>query len=279
MIRVRRHERQLPSGKTATVRQHERTGQPKGRDTADDWWDRPADPQDAATDQPEGTWYFRQDDELMAVHPDGTVHAVAAEGSDGDSGSDEPPGGGGWSPEDEPEGTWYLKEGDDTYAVHPDGTTRLVPPDEPAGESEGAPHRTYCGCVGKHLAGCPNGPNGATPPRATDVPLGPAGHGHATDVSTGPAAPESRAFTRMKGDMRFWRSRSAPSPRPDKPMQPALARALGCDTPEGREKYDRGRAYREAGYTGPLDSDNRIPDPDDPANHESLSALAALGEL
>ena len=89
----------------------------------------------------------------------------------------------------------------------------------------------------------------------------------------------SRALDRMRDDMRSWRSRPAPIPRPDKPMQPALARALGCDTPEGREKYDRGRAYREAGYRGPLDRDNHVPDPDDPANHESLSALAALGEL
>ena len=32
----------------------------------------------------------------------------------------------------------------------------------------------------------------------------------------------------------------------------------------------------EAGYDGPLDPDNRIPDPDDPANFESLSALAAM---
>ncbi len=61
-------------------------------------------------------------------------------------------------------------------------------------------------------------------------------------------------------------------------MNPALARALGCDTPEGFEKYERGRAYCEAGYSGPLDPDNRIPDPDDPANHQTLSALAALGE-
>jgi hypothetical protein len=62
-------------------------------------------------------------------------------------------------------------------------------------------------------------------------------------------------------------------------MNPQLARALGCDTPEGRARYDRGRAYREAGYRGPLNSANRIPDPDDPAEHEALSALAALSEI
>ena len=47
MTRVRRHQRQLASGKTATVRQHERAGsdsadedgiRPSGED---DWWDRP----------------------------------------------------------------------------------------------------------------------------------------------------------------------------------------------------------------------------------------------
>ena len=33
------------------------------------------------------------------------------------------------------------------------------------------------------------------------------------------------------------------------------------------------------GYDGPLDQDNNVPDPDDPANRESLSALAALSEI
>ena len=53
---------------------------------------------------------------------------------------------------------------------------------------------------------------------------------------------------------------------------------LGCDTPEGLANYERGRAYREAGYNGPLDADNRIPDPDDPRERPALHALAALNE-
>lgn len=88
-----------------------------------------------------------------------------------------------------------------------------------------------------------------------------------------------RAFPAMQAEMREWRSRPVPAPPPDEPMNPQLARALGCDTPEGLAKYERGRAYREAGYNGPLDQDNNIPDPDDPANHESLHALAALSEI
>jgi len=83
-------------------------------------------------------------------------------------------------------------------------------------------------------------------------------------------------LARMKQEMREWRALPEWKPSPAEPMNPQLARVLGCDTPEGVAKYERGRAYREAGYDGPLDSDNRIPDPDDPANDESLSALAAM---
>jgi hypothetical protein len=91
--------------------------------------------------------------------------------------------------------------------------------------------------------------------------------------------PGDSALARMQDEMREWRSRPEPVPPPDEPMSPQMAKLLGCDTPEGRAKYDRLRAYRGAGYTGPLDQDNRIPDPDDPANRQSLSALAALREL
>jgi len=80
----------------------------------------------------------------------------------------------------------------------------------------------------------------------------------------------------MLADMREWRGRPEPTPSPAKPMSPEMKQLLGCDTPEGHERYERGRAYREAGYDGPLDSDSRIPDPDDPANRESLSALAYM---
>ena len=34
--------------------------------------------------------------------------------------------------------------------------------------------------------------------------------------------------------------------------------------------------YREAGYQGPLDQDNNIPDPDSPAEQQTLAALAGL---
>lgn len=80
----------------------------------------------------------------------------------------------------------------------------------------------------------------------------------------------------MLADMRDWRSRPEPQPQPHAPMSPQLAELLGCDTPEGRARYDRRRAYREAGYDGPLDQDDRIPDPDDPANYDALATLAAM---
>jgi hypothetical protein len=87
---------------------------------------------------------------------------------------------------------------------------------------------------------------------------------------------EAAALESMKARMREWRSRPVPAPRPAEPMNPQLAKALGCDTPEGMARYERGRALREAGYDGPLDSSNNIPDPDDPAEQRSLDALAAL---
>jgi hypothetical protein len=87
---------------------------------------------------------------------------------------------------------------------------------------------------------------------------------------------ESAALDDMKAEMRKWRSFPAPEPGPVEPMSPQKAALLGCDTPEGRAKFDRLRAYREAGYNGPLDSDNNIPDPDSPAEQHSLGILAAL---
>ena len=87
---------------------------------------------------------------------------------------------------------------------------------------------------------------------------------------------EAAALDDMKAEMRKWRSLPAPEPGPAEPMSPAKAALLGCDTTEGRARFDRLRAYREAGYQGPLDQDNRIPDPDSPAGQQSLSALAAL---
>jgi hypothetical protein len=91
-------------------------------------------------------------------------------------------------------------------------------------------------------------------------------------------APVTPQFLDLQQEMRDWRSLPEPDPAPAEPMPAAKAELLGCDTPEGRAKYDRLRAYREAGYTGPLDQDNRIPDPDDPASHQMLSALARMSE-
>ena len=96
----------------------------------------------------------------------------------------------------------------------------------------------------------------------------------------GEMTPERRrtewAFEDMKQEMRDWRARPEPEAPPSEPMDPAKARLLGLDSPEEQAKFERLRAYRDAGYTGPLDQDNRIPDPDDPANQEWLHAGAAM---
>lgn len=82
-------------------------------------------------------------------------------------------------------------------------------------------------------------------------------------------------FTRMQAQMRDWRSRGIHVP-PAEPDTSPLGRALGTDTQEGADNFARLKAYREAGYDGPLDQDGNIPDPDDPANNESLHGLAAM---
>ena len=84
-----------------------------------------------------------------------------------------------------------------------------------------------------------------------------------------------REFAAMQAQMRDWRSRDVEVP-PAGPDTSPLGRVLGTDTPEGAAKFARGKAYREAGYDGPLDNENRIPDPDDPAEYEALHALAAM---
>lgn len=220
MIHVRRHTRQLGSGKTVKVTEHERAGSaaesagitgPSGQN--DGWWDHPAQAEDVSmADHPDGTWYFRQGDDLMAVHPDGTVHPAAGEADD------EPDA----TPvSDHPAGTWYFSDEGKKYAVYPDSSTHLV---------------------------------AAEPPEPTST-LG-----------------------RMQANMRDWRSRDIHVP-PGQVDNSPLGRALGNDTQEGADNFARLKAYREAGYDGPLDQDNRIPDPDDPANHESLSALARMSEI
>lgn len=85
----------------------------------------------------------------------------------------------------------------------------------------------------------------------------------------------------MRAYMRTWRSliqaSGYPPPPPHtEPIHPSLAVALGLDTPQGRERFERGRALRGAGYQGPLNTDNRIPDPDDPGELPAISALVAL---
>jgi hypothetical protein len=84
-----------------------------------------------------------------------------------------------------------------------------------------------------------------------------------------------QALDGMKDEMREWRSRPVPS-LPPEPMSPQMAKLLGCDTPEGRERFERLRAYRESGYHGPLDQDSNIPDPDDPDEQDALEALAYM---
>jgi hypothetical protein len=95
-----------------------------------------------------------------------------------------------------------------------------------------------------------------------------------------PERPKGAGFDQMSQEMRDWRALGEPdlSSEPAKRYSPEMEELLGLDTPEGRAKMDRLRAYREAGYTGPLDQDNNIPDPDDPENWEWMSAVASLRE-
>ena len=234
MIRVRRHSRQLASGKTTTVTQHERNVTVREREELDaEWRDRQEEPPPPGADgDPEGTVYFRRDDEMFAVHPDGTVHHLEGEAGEAEQAAEQ-----------------------QEYDVTP--MDRLLGTDTPQGRER------Y-----RRLSELRD--SGYTGPVDQD--------GYAMNAPAGRNDFGNTAFTRMAGDMREWRSRPEPAPGPEKPMHPALASALGCDTPEGKAKYDRLRAYREAGYEGPLDQDNNIPDPDDPANFETLHALAALRE-
>ena len=102
--------------------------------------------------------------------------------------------------------------------------------------------------------------------------------GNATTMDAKPVRQGGTALPGMLDEMRDWRSRPVPEATPAKPMSDPMKQLLGCDTPEGMARYERGRAYREAGYKGPLDSSGNISDPDDPANRESLHMLAALSE-
>jgi hypothetical protein len=86
------------------------------------------------------------------------------------------------------------------------------------------------------------------------------------------------ALQAMLAEMRVWRSRPVPEVAPGKPMSDQMKKLLGCDTPEGLASFERGRAYREAGYAGPLNAYGCIPNPDDPAELDALSGLTALGQ-
>jgi hypothetical protein len=234
MIHVRKHARQLGSGKTTTVRQHERGGMPAQDATAvhdgGSWWDGSTDPVPEG-DYPPGTSFFRQGDEVFAAHPDGSVFPVAQD----DDGHE-----------------------DDNLGLSPE-MARLFGADTPEGAARWRRARDLR-------------ESGYTGPIDQD--------GYAQPEPEPPASPPpSAAMTRMQDEMRYWRSLPEPQPRPEAPMSPQMAHAMGCDTPEGRAKYDRLRAYREAGYTGPLNQDNQIPDPDDPAKYQALLALAAMSEI
>jgi hypothetical protein len=88
--------------------------------------------------------------------------------------------------------------------------------------------------------------------------------------------PPSPAFTDMQQEMRDWRALGEPDLPELEPMDPGMASLLGADTPEGALKLRRLKAYRDAGYTGPLDPENNIPDPDDPENWVWMRAGAAM---
>lgn len=83
------------------------------------------------------------------------------------------------------------------------------------------------------------------------------------------------AFLSMQDEMRDWRSRRVEVP-PATPDTSPLGRVLGNDTQEGADKFARLKAYREAGYDGPIDQDGNIPDPDDPRERPALEALAYM---
>ena len=87
--------------------------------------------------------------------------------------------------------------------------------------------------------------------------------------------PPSQAFLDMQAEMRDWRERDIQVP-PAQPDPSPKGRLLGTDTQEGADSFARLKAYRQAGYTGPLGPGNRIPDPDDPAERPALEALAFM---
>ncbi len=80
----------------------------------------------------------------------------------------------------------------------------------------------------------------------------------------------------MKAEMRAFRAAPPPPLLPIAPMTEQQQKLFGCDTAEGRLRWQRTGAWRHAGYTGPLDQDANIPDPDDPAQRDDLVIMAQL---
>ena len=275
MIHVRRHTRQMASGKTATVTQHERNVTVRPRAELDAEWRASQSEQPPPGEEgqhPEGTVFFEKDGQLFAVHPDATVYPVggsAGDGDDGDDGDETAIAGG---DDEDPPGTMFFRSGDDIIAARPDGTARTLPRDDDPDDVPAGPDHGETWDLG-HT-------------QARDIGLSPkrgrisGSQSAAVQARTRERlnAAHERDMRRMADDMRKWRSRPAPEPGPAGPMDPAKARLLGCDTPEGQARYDRLRAYRDAGYDGPLNQDNEIPDPDDPATWDGISMMTRLAE-
>jgi hypothetical protein len=221
MIHVRRHKRETASGKSVTVRAHEREG----------------------------------GGEVISEKPE---WAQAARPGDFERGPVAPAT---WTDEDaEPAGDWWADE--------PTGCPR-------PGDEEPAMLRKLFREVREVRA---EDKQLRADLRAGRKEYGTDWRTGSTDPDLDPdAEPDSPALARMKDDMRHWRSLRIEAP-PGVPDTSPLGRVLGTDTQEGADSYARLKAYREAGYDGPLDQDNRIPDPDDPDEQAALSVLASLRE-
>lgn len=254
MTEVRKHKRQTASGKTTTVRHHTR----RGGDGKDDGA------------QARAAWQDRAAPHYSTLPPSAPP---TADESFWDEDSQEPDGEW-WADDDEAQvftgpvafGGGHAVDGDldITEDWAGDDGAQWVQVDDPGGMPPGV---TFA--------------EGITFEPGAVVAFGGPAAGRSVNyrnAEPGPQRRGDRAFPKMQEEMRAWRSRPAPETGPVVPDTSPLGRALGTDTQEGAEHFARLKAYREAGYNGPLDSDNRIPDPDDPANYESLHALAAMSE-
>lgn len=184
---------------------------------------------------------------------------------------------------DFPPGTSFFRQaGGEVCAVHPDGAVY------PVAQEDGEPDDDDLGLPPEmaRLFGADTPEGAERYRRARDLresgyagPIDEDGCAAPAEPVHAPAAASDPALARMQARMRHWRSLPEPDVSYAVPDTSPLGRALGNDTREGAENFARLKAYREAGYHGPLYRDSRIPDPDDPANHESLSALARMSEI